>query len=132
MSLMPLCPAPRQLMHFCVVLGASKPLHQPTSISLPSSLAPQPSNDEMLNMLKALQSKLEETETQRKKEAERVEAQRKKEAERVEAQRKKEAERVEARWKKEAERVEAQRRRQRELKRRGRGTRQMPRNKTAS
>src|SRR6267378_13832 len=93
---MPSCPTLRQLIYFCVVLGSSKLLHHPTFIPLPLSLALQPSNNKMLNMLKALQSKLDEAEAQRKKDVEEAEARRKRDAEEAEVQRKKEAERVEA------------------------------------
>src|SRR6266446_1976045 len=85
---MPSCPTLRQLIYFCVVLGSSKLLHHPTFIPLPLSLALQPSNNKMLNMLKALQSKLDEAEAQRKKDVEEAEARRKRDAEKAEVQRK--------------------------------------------
>jgi len=59
--------------------------------------------------VKALQSRLDHTEAQRKKYMEQAETQREKDAEKVEVQRKKDAEKVEVQRKKDTERAEAQR-----------------------
>jgi hypothetical protein len=65
--------------------------------------------------VKALQSRLDDTEVQRKKDAEQAEALRKKDAEQAEALRKKDAEQAEALRKKDAEKAEASRKKDAEM-----------------
>ncbi|KAJ3492054.1 hypothetical protein NLJ89_g11282 [Agrocybe chaxingu] len=84
-------------------LEAEKENRQPETVQNTSKLphhsvpiVPPVHPDDVFDMLKILQSRLEEAEAQRKKDAETAEAQRKKDAERAEAQRKKDAERAEA------------------------------------